>query len=72
MALVNLYLVRDNPADAARLFRRVGGPSNRPDIWIPRSETKRITKFPPTENPTDLRLCQIEIPDWLAHAKGLD
>jgi hypothetical protein len=71
MALVNLYLVRDNPADAARLFRRVGQPSNMADIWIPRSVTKRITKFPPTDNPKDLRLCQAEIEQWFADKNRL-
>lgn len=71
MATVNLYLVRDDPKDAARLFRRVGQPSNKPDIWIPRIVCKSVMKFPPPENPKDLRLCRVEIEDDFAWKKGL-
>ncbi len=68
---VNLYLVRDEPTDAARLFRRVGQPSNMPDIWIPRSVCPSVTKFPPSEDPKELRLCAVVIEAWWANKKGI-
>jgi hypothetical protein len=71
MATVNLYLVRDDPKDGARLFRRVGQPSNKPDIWIPRSVCKSVTKFPPPEDPKELRLCSVVLENWFANNHSL-
>ena len=61
-----LWLVKETAA--ARLFstHKPG-----PEIWIPRSQTSRFLKFPMTPQDNGQHRCEIEIPEWLAEAKGL-
>ena len=39
------------------------------EVWVPRSVTKRITKFPPDAQ--GHRECIVDVEDWFADKEGL-